>query len=62
MTPEEMLEDIENCTGPCGEMCLSCPESRYLREIHDALKTAIDERNMYKHMVEIERIMHVHPK
>lgn len=43
MTPEELLKDLEICTGPCGEMCLSCPESRYIQEIHDVLEALIKE-------------------
>ena len=37
MTPEELLKDLETCTGPCGRMCLSCPESRYVAEIREVL-------------------------
>ena len=43
MTPEELLKDLEECTGPCGRMCLSCPESRYVAEIHEVLKKLIDD-------------------
>jgi len=43
MTPEELLKDLETCTGPCGRMCLSCPESRYVAEIHDVLEKLIQE-------------------
>lgn len=43
MTPKELLEDIEECTGPCGKLCLSCPESRYLPEIYEVLKTLMEE-------------------
>lgn len=43
MTPDELLKDLENCTGPCGRMCLSCPESRYIAEIHDVLIKLINE-------------------
>ena len=43
MTPKELLKDIEDCTGPCGNLCLSCPESRYLPEIHDVLKALMEE-------------------
>lgn len=37
MTPDELLKDLEECTGPCGRMCLSCPESRYVAEIQEVL-------------------------
>ena len=43
MTAEELLKDLETCTGPCGRMCLSCPESRYVAEIHEALESLIKE-------------------
>ena len=43
MTAEELLEDLETCTGPCGQMCLSCPESRYVAEIRDVLIRLMDE-------------------
>ena len=43
MTPKELLKDLEECTGPCGRMCLSCPESRYVAEIHEVLEKLIDE-------------------
>lgn len=43
MTPEELLKDLEECTGPCGRMCLSCPESRYVAEIYEVLKKLIDD-------------------
>ena len=43
MTPTELLQDLETCTGPCGRMCLSCPESRYVAEIHEVLKSLMDE-------------------
>ena len=37
MTPKELLKDLDECVGPCGRMCLSCPESRYIAEIKDVL-------------------------
>lgn len=43
MTPEELLKDLEECTGPCGRMCLSCPESRYVAEIRDVLVKLMEE-------------------
>jgi len=48
MTPEELLRDLEECTGPCGRMCLSCPESRYVAEIHEVLEKLIEERDYYR--------------
>jgi len=43
MTPEEMLEDLETCLGPCGKMCISCPEGAYVDEIHRIIKELIEE-------------------
>ena len=43
MTPQELLNDLEECTGPCGRMCLSCPESRYIAEIRDVLVKLMEE-------------------
>ena len=43
MTPNELLKDLEDCTGPCGRFCLSCPESRYVAEIYEVLKNLIKE-------------------
>ena len=48
MTPEEMLEDLKNCIGPCGRMCLSCPESRYVAEIYEVLDGLIQENKRLK--------------
>ena len=45
MTPEELLKDLETCTGPCGRMCLSCPESRYVAEIREALIFLMSEND-----------------
>lgn len=43
MTAEELLEDLKTCTGPCGRMCLNCPESRYVKEIYDVVAGLMDE-------------------
>ena len=45
MTAKELLDDLESCTGPCGRMCLSCPESRYVAEIHEVLFTLMNEND-----------------
>lgn len=52
MTAEELLKDLETCTGPCGEMCLSCPESRYVAEIHDVLVSLMDENKALRKRLE----------
>ena len=43
MTPKELLDELDTCTGPCGKLCLSCPESRYLPEIREVLVKLMDE-------------------
>ena len=48
MTPEELLEDIDNCYGVCGKLCLSCPEAHYLAEIREVVVGLMQERDMYK--------------
>ena len=48
MTPEELLKDLETCTGPCGRMCLHCPESRYISEIRDVLVRLMDENKQLR--------------
>lgn len=52
MTPEELLKDLEICTGPCGRMCLSCPESRYVAEIHDVLEGLINENKRLRKILQ----------
>ena len=43
MTVKELLKDLDTCTGPCGNLCLSCPESRYLPEIREVLVRLMEE-------------------
>jgi len=43
MKPEDLLEDIETCRGPCGKLCLSCPEGWYLKEIREVLVNLMEE-------------------
>lgn len=45
MTAEELVKDIDTCTGPCGKLCLSCPESRYLPEIREVLAGLMEEND-----------------
>ena len=51
MTPKELLKELEECTGPCGRMCLSCPESRYVAEIHDVVQKLLDENEKLRNML-----------
>lgn len=54
MTPEELLNDLETCTGPCGRMCLSCPESRYIKEIRDVLVGLMEENKQLRNMLQAQ--------
>ena len=42
-SPEELLEDIKECRGMCGEFCISCREMHCLREIYEVLSALIQE-------------------
>lgn len=57
MTAEELLKDLEDCYGPCGKMCLSCPESRYLNEIKEVVEGLMRERDEYKLAIEQIRLV-----
>lgn len=48
MTPEQLLEDIENCEGPCLKMCAYCPEQMYLREIKEVVMNLLAENKELK--------------
>lgn len=47
-TPEEMLYDIDHCTGPCGQLCMSCPEAFALRDIRKIIADLLEENKKYK--------------
>ena len=53
MKAEDLLEELDSCHGPCGELCVSCPEAHYLKEIRDVLEELIRERNMYRQLCEL---------
>lgn len=53
MTAEELIHQIDDCYGPCDLLCLSCPESRYLKEIREVVVALMEERDKYKKMIEI---------
>ena len=55
MTPEEFLRDTEDCYGPCGRMCLSCPEAYYFREIKEMVETLVKDRDKYKRLATLYR-------
>ena len=59
MTAEELIRDIDSCYGPCGELCLSCPEAHYLKEIREVVAGLMEERDMLKETVaELARKTH----
>ena len=43
LTPEQLLEDIENTEGPCLKMCAYCPSQSYLAEIKEVVETLLKE-------------------
>ena len=53
MTPEELIDDIDHCTGPCGDLCLSCPESHGLAEIRQVIVDLLEENKKYKAICEM---------
>lgn len=55
MTPEEFLKDMEDCYGPCGRMCLSCPEAHYLKDVRDMVENLMNERDNYKKLSEKQK-------
>ena len=48
MTPQELINDIDNCYGPCGKMCLSCPEAHYMVEIREVVVGLMQENKKLK--------------
>lgn len=46
--PEELLKDLEQCKGPCGEICVRCKEAYRLRDIYETLKRLIAENKELK--------------
>ena len=48
LTPEQLLEDIENVEGPCLKMCAYCPEQAYLGEIKYVVETLLKENKELK--------------
>ena len=56
MTPEEFLKDMEDCYGPCGRMCLSCPEAHYLADVVVMVKKLVEERDSAIKQLKINNI------
>ena len=50
--PEQMIYDLENCTGPCGRLCINCPQGHYLDIIKETIQDLMDERDKYRKMCE----------
>ena len=48
VTAEELLNEIDNCCGPCGELCITCPEGRYLHEIREVIENLLKENHDLK--------------
>ena len=43
-TPEEVLQAIDECYGPCTKICISCPAGEFLREIRDVIIKLMEEK------------------
>lgn len=54
LTPEQLLEDIENVEGPCLRMCAYCPEQAYLGEIKEVVEALLSKNKQLKE--ELERL------
>ena len=48
MTAEDMLDEIDTCRGPCGKLCLSCPEGWYLKEIKSVIVRLMEEKEKFR--------------
>ena len=57
MTPEQLLEDIENCEGPCLKLCAYCPEQMYLREIKEVVESLLSENKSLKARLKEEGVI-----
>ena len=53
MTAEELLEELDDCNGECGKLCISCPAGMFLKDIRDVIIGLIEERDRYKEMADI---------
>jgi len=52
MTPEELLNDLDDCYGPCTKICVSCPEGKYLKEIRDVVIALLEENKELRWILE----------
>lgn len=51
LTPEEAIHEIDNCYGPCGEMCASCRSAYHLKEYRDIIANLLEENKELKQRV-----------
>lgn len=54
MKPEYLIEDLETCRGPCGKLCLSCPEGWYLKEIREVVVHLMEENEKLRAMLKAQ--------
>ena len=48
MKPEMLIDDLDDCRGPCGKLCISCPEGWYLDTIKQCIVALMKERDLYR--------------
>ena len=48
MTAQELLDEIDDCYGPCCKICISCPEGHYLKEIREVVAELLRENKELK--------------
>lgn len=51
MTAEELLDEIDDCRGPCGELCVSCPDGYYLADIREVIEGLMKENKELREKV-----------
>lgn len=39
----ELLDELEECEGPCGKLCLHCPEAYALEHIKKVINSLIED-------------------
>jgi len=54
MRATELLDEIDNCYGPCSRICVSCPLGEGLREIRDVVAELLADNRALSE--EIERL------
>lgn len=51
MTAEELLDEIDDCRGPCGKLCVSCPDGYYLADIREVIEGLMEENKELREKV-----------